>query len=156
MSKQLGQFLQEQQEPFTLELYLLERGQFRNKHLTSDGDFRCCSMNSSTNFLKRSASCGAKKRRQVLILNCSKIVKSVFNKLVITINHNQKNKNLANDQEQYHNNSTNDDQKFSSASRTTLFHSCSDSSDADEVENLSSTQAADDNFLHEKQVKIWF
>lgn len=76
MSKQLGQFLQEQQEPFTLELYLLERGQFRNKHLTSDGDFRCCSMNSSTNFLKRSASCGAKKRRQVLILNCSKIVKS--------------------------------------------------------------------------------
>ncbi|KAM3237533.1 hypothetical protein P3L10_012562 [Capsicum annuum] len=152
MSKQLGQFLQEQQEPFTLELYLLERGQFRNKHLTSDGDFRCCSINSSTNFLKRSASCGAKKRRQVLILNCSKIVKSVFNKLVITINHNQKNKNLANDQEQYHNNSTNDDQKFSSASRTTLFHSCSDSSDADEVENLSSTQAADDNFLHEKQV----
>ncbi|CAN4122524.1 unnamed protein product [Withania somnifera] len=156
MSKQLGQFLQEQQEPFTLELYLLERGQFRSKHLISDGDFRCCSRNfSSTNFLKRSASCGTKKRRKV-IPTCSKIVKSVFNKLV-TISHNQKIKNLANDQE--HNNSTSkntntieDDDKFSSASSTTVFHSCSDSNDAEGADNLSSPQAADDNFLHVKQV----
>lgn len=159
MSKQLGQFLQEQQEPFTLELYLLERGQFRSKHLISDGDFRCCSRNfSSTKFLKRSASCGAKKRRKVIPSSCSKIVKSVFNKLV-TISHNQKIKNLANDQE-HNNNSTSkntniiadDDHKFSSASSATVFHSCSDSSDADEADNLSSPQAADDNFLHEKQV----
>ncbi|KAL3340326.1 hypothetical protein AABB24_028786 [Solanum stoloniferum] len=144
MSKQLGQFLQEQQEPFTLQIYLLERGQFKNKHLISDRDFRCCSTNSSTYlFLKRSASCGAKKRRKQ-ILNCSKIVKYVFNKLV-TFSHNQKIKNLANDQE--HNNSTSknsnvtaNDEKISSTSSRTVFNSCYDSSDAD------------DNFLHEKQV----
>ncbi|KAK4722641.1 hypothetical protein R3W88_012874 [Solanum pinnatisectum] len=144
MSKQLGQFLQEQQEPFTLQIYLLERGQFKNKHLISDRDFRCCSTNSSTYlFLKRSASCGAKKRRKQ-ILNCSKIVKSVFNKLV-TFSHNQKIKNLANDQE--HNNSTSknsnviaNDEKISSTSSGTVFNSCYDPRDAD------------DNFLHEKQV----
>lgn len=160
MSKQLGQFLQEQQEPFTLQIYLLERGQFRNKHLISDGDFRCCSTNSTTyKFLKRSASCGAKKRRKI-IPNCSKIVKSVLNKLV-TFSHNQKIKNLTNDQE--HNNSTSnntniiaDDEKISSASSTTVFNSCYDSSDAEEADILSSPQAADDNFLHEKQVKTLF
>lgn len=161
MSKQLGQFLQEQQEPFTLQIYLLERGQFRNKHLISDGDFRCCSTNSTTyKFLKRSASCGAKKRKKV-IPNCSKIVKSMLNKLV-TFSHNQKIKNLVNDQ--VHNNSTNnntniivDDDKISSASNTTVFNSCYDSSDAEEADNnLSSTQAEDDNFLHEKQVKTLF
>lgn len=145
MSKQLGQFLQEQQEPFTLQIYLLERGQFKNKHLISDRDFRGCSANSSTYlFLKRSASCGAKKRRKQ-ILNCSKIVKSMFNKLV-TYRDSQKIKNLANDQE--HNNSTSknsnviaNDEKISSiSSRSNVFNSCYDSSDAD------------DNFLHEKQV----
>ncbi|XP_059279463.1 uncharacterized protein LOC132033496 isoform X2 [Lycium ferocissimum] len=152
MSKVLGEFLQEQQEPFTLELYLLERGQFRSKHLVSDGDFRCCSINSSTKFLKRSASCGGEKRRKV-ILKCSKIIKSVFNNLV-AISHNQK-KNLASEQ---HNNATTkntniaDDDKFSSASSTTVFNSCSDISHAEEADNSSSPQAADGNCLHEKQV----
>ncbi|KAK4352219.1 hypothetical protein RND71_027737 [Anisodus tanguticus] len=161
MSKQLGQFLQEQQEPFTLELYLLERGRsIRGKGtLFSDGDFRCCSRNSSTKFLKRSANCGAKKRRKV-IPNCSKIVKSVFNKLV-TIIHNQKIKNLGSVEQ---NNATSknincqgntnaDDDKFSSASSSTVFNSCLDTSDAEEADNLSSPQAADDNFLHEEQAK---
>ncbi|KAJ8537821.1 hypothetical protein K7X08_014361 [Anisodus acutangulus] len=160
MSKQLGEFLQEQQEPFTLELYLLERGRSirSNSTLISDGGFRCCSRNSSTKFLKRAASCGAKKRRKV-IPNCSKIVNYVFNKLV-TISHNQKIKNLASEQ---HNNATRknvncqgitnaDDEKISSASSTTVFNSCSDNSDAEEADNLSSPQPADDNFLHEKQV----
>lgn len=153
MSKQLGQFLQEQQEPFTLETYLLERGQFGSKHLISDGDFRCCS--SSSKFLKRSASCGAKKRRKV-IPNCSKIVKSLLNKLVAISHSNQKIKNYLASEE--HKNATSkntdiaDDDKFSSESSTTVFNSCSDSSDAEEGDNLSSPQAADDNFLHEKQV----
>ncbi|KAJ8541214.1 hypothetical protein K7X08_002030 [Anisodus acutangulus] len=160
MSKQLGQFLQEQQEPFTLEIYLLERGRsIRGKStLFSDGDFRCCSRNSSTKFLKRSANCGAKKRRKV-IPNCSKIVKSVFNKLV-TIIHNQKIKNLGS-VEQNNGTSKNincqgntnaDYDKFSSASSSTVFNSCLDTSDAEEADNLSSPQAADDNFLHEEQV----
>lgn len=155
MSKKLGQFLQEQQEPFTLQIYLLERGQFRNKHLVSDGNFRCCSTNSSSYmFFKRSASCGAKKRRK-LIPNCSKIVKSVINKLV-PISHNQKIKNLANDQQ--HNNTSNiivDDEKISSASSSTVFNSCHDFSDAEEVDNLSSQQPEDDNFLHGKQVNFF-
>ncbi|XP_009778936.1 uncharacterized protein LOC107808935 [Nicotiana tabacum] len=153
MSKQLGEFLQEKQEPFTLELYLLERGHTLSSN--SNGDFRCCSVNSTTKFLKKSASCGTNKKRKV-IPNCSKLVKSVLNKLV-TISHNQKIKNLASEE---HNNATikngqgntkaNDD-NFSSASSTTVFNSCSDTSDVEEVENLS-PQAADDNFLSEKQV----
>ncbi|MCD9645894.1 hypothetical protein HAX54_035247 [Datura stramonium] len=148
MSKQLGQFLQEQQEPFTLETYILERGQFGSKHLISDGDFRCCS--SSSKFLKRSASCGAKKRRKV-IPNCSKIVKSVLNKLITISHSNQKIKNyLAS--EGHKNTDIADDDKFSSASSTTVFNSCSDSNDAEEADNLSSPQAADDIFLHEKLV----
>ncbi|OIT34765.1 PREDICTED: uncharacterized protein LOC109244263 [Nicotiana attenuata] len=146
MSKQLGEFLQEKQQPFTLELYLLERGHT----LSSNGDFRCCSVNSTTKFLKKSAICGTKKKRKV-IPNCFKIVKSVLNKLV----NNQKIKNLTSEQ---HNNATikngqgnntnADNDNFSSASNTSVFNSC----DVEEAHNLS-PQAADANFLiTEKQV----
>ncbi|GFY85968.1 hypothetical protein Acr_04g0007060 [Actinidia rufa] len=129
--KQLGEFLQEKQEPFILEIYLLERGYLKN--LNPNTGFRYCSSNSSS-FLKRSASLGLSRRRKV-IPNCSKIVKAVFNKLV-SVSSNQKLKNSASGKG---NSSVGDREKaesdrFSSASSTTVFHSCSES-DAEDGPN---------------------
>ncbi|KAG6438082.1 hypothetical protein SASPL_103018 [Salvia splendens] len=55
MPKLLGEFLQEQQEPFALEVYLLERGFAR---------------------------CSLKERRRQAIPNCSDVVKAVFSRIL--------------------------------------------------------------------------
>ncbi|KAL1546867.1 acetylglutamate kinase [Salvia divinorum] len=56
MPKLLGEFLQEQQEPFTLEVYLLERGYAR---------------------------CSLKTRRRQAIPNCSELVRAVFSRILL-------------------------------------------------------------------------
>ncbi|XP_047983485.1 uncharacterized protein LOC125224169 isoform X2 [Salvia hispanica] len=56
MPKLLGEFLQEQQEPFALEVYLLERGFAR---------------------------CSLKKRRRQAIPNCSEVVRAVFSRILL-------------------------------------------------------------------------
>ncbi|CAK9137672.1 unnamed protein product [Ilex paraguariensis] len=139
--KLLGELLQEQQEPFTLEVYLLERGYQKNKS-SSDHSLRCCSSN-STKFLKRPASCGLKKRKKV-VPNCSNIVKAVFNKL-LSIDRKWTKKHYGSDQgvsatEMSMNNpEIAEDDKFSSASSTTVFNSCS-GSDVEDEYDLSKNQ----------------
>ncbi|XP_052202440.1 uncharacterized protein LOC127808106 [Diospyros lotus] len=69
MPKQLAQLLQEQQDPFVLELYLLERGYVKNKTL------HCY-------------------KRRKFIPNCSKIVKTLINKLSFVGDKNKGNSSL--------------------------------------------------------------
>ncbi|KAF8406178.1 hypothetical protein HHK36_008258 [Tetracentron sinense] len=76
--KRLGQLLQEQQEPFFLDVYLSERGY--KKNLNSEDRSGCCQGNSSKN-LKRSRSHGLNKQRKG-IPHCSKILRSLLNKIV--------------------------------------------------------------------------
>ncbi|XAR61992.1 hypothetical protein NMG60_11016561 [Bertholletia excelsa] len=82
MPKQLGELLREQQEPFVLEAYLLDRG-FSRKELSS----RSFSGNSKS-FLTRSASLNLNKKS--VIPSCSKIVKAVLNKLGTGVNKQRK------------------------------------------------------------------
>nr|GMD99481.1 Dentin sialoprotein [Ipomoea batatas] len=70
LPKQLGQFLQEQQEPFTLQLYLHERG-----HVT------CNSSNSEQNFPAASANPCKFLKGTNLLPRCLHLVKAVLGKL---------------------------------------------------------------------------
>nr|GLL48963.1 uncharacterized protein LOC109152836 [Ipomoea trifida] len=70
LPKQLGQFLQEQQEPFTLQLYLHERG-----HVT------CNSSNSEQNFPAASANSCKFLKGTNLLPRCLHLVKAVLGKL---------------------------------------------------------------------------
>ncbi|XP_027093454.1 uncharacterized protein [Coffea arabica] len=122
MSKQLGDFLQEQQEPFILEVYLLERGY-------SSSSIGTC--------LKRSVSSGLRRNRK-FIPNCSRIVRALFSR-TLTVTEDQKVSNISGirsegvcvsemdniKQEMA------DDDKFSSASSATMFNSCSESDGED-------------------------
>ncbi|KAK4428710.1 hypothetical protein Salat_1170800 [Sesamum alatum] len=78
MPKLLADFLQEQQEPFALEVYLLERGYY----------FRATALNNA----KRSACCGPKKRRQADVSNCSVFVRALLGRLLLHNNHKIKNR----------------------------------------------------------------
>lgn len=129
LPKQLGEFLQEQQEPFTLPLYLLERG-----HVS-------CNSNSEPSFLDGGSANYCKFLKGINLLpRCSQLMKAVLGKLSL-VDTNPKIKKIQDSAES---------DNFSSASSgsTILVNSCSDS-DAEDVgqKRFSST-------LHEKQVKI--
>ncbi|KAL3505040.1 hypothetical protein ACH5RR_034881 [Cinchona calisaya] len=116
MSKNLGDFLQEQQEPFILEVYLLERGY-------SSSNVGTC--------LKRSVSSGLKRNKK-FIPNCSKIVRALFTRHLSAtdsqkINNNSgiRDKNVSVSEKESSRQA--DDDKFSSASSATVFNSCSES-----------------------------
>lgn len=126
MPKLLGEFLQEQQEPFALEVYLLERGFSKGTSLDASSSIR-----NSARFLKRSA-CGGLKKRRYAIPNCSGFVKSVFSRLVLHNSLQIKNPGnrgrkttQANNRESREEHA--DEDKFSSASSTTVYNSCSES-----------------------------
>lgn len=127
--KQLGEFLQEQQEPFILEVYLLERGCLK-KRLNSEGNFSCCQRN-STKFLKRSVSCSLNKENNG-IPRWSKLLKAVY-KMLDSIKEDQRAKSSENIKEEYHvtamvgdDKEVKESDRFSSASSTTVFNSCSE------------------------------
>ncbi|KAM7518436.1 hypothetical protein LguiB_017398 [Lonicera macranthoides] len=127
-TKKLQELLQEQQEPFTLELYLLERGYPKNK-LNPKQSFLCFSPGSSK-LLKRSASSGIKRGRNLFPI-CSKLLKVAFNKLASV--HLISKSPTTNDKEIVERKQENEeDDRFSSASSTTVFNSCSES-DTEEV-----------------------
>lgn len=128
MSKQLGDFLQEQQEPFILEAYLLERGY-------SSSSVGTC--------LKRSVSSGLRRNRK-FIPNCSKIVRALFSRiLTVTDDHKVskiseiRGKSVCVSEIDSVKLEMADDDKFSSASSTTIFNSCSES-DGEDVHYASS------------------
>ncbi|KAA8528441.1 hypothetical protein F0562_035796 [Nyssa sinensis] len=145
-AKQLGQLLQEQQEPFILESHLLEKGCLKN-NLNSAVSFRCCSGNSSK-LLKRSAAGSGGSKSEKLIPYCSKIARHAFNKLIShQINQKMKNSGSGDGNGDYSvteigtsNQDVAESDRFSSASSTTVFNSCSDS---DGVEDTSSSAPKD-------------
>ncbi|KAL2232693.1 UNVERIFIED_CONTAM: hypothetical protein Sindi_1449300, partial [Sesamum indicum] len=130
MPKLLGDFLQEQQEPFALEIYLLERGYYS----------RATSLdNANSNFLnsaKRSTCCGLKKRQHA-VSNCSDFVKAVLGRLVLHNKHKIKNRGRCNRKGiptgNHGSGECVDDDEFSSASctDTNLSDSCSESGEED-------------------------
>ncbi|KAL7175707.1 hypothetical protein ACSBR2_029321 [Camellia fascicularis] len=75
-AKQLGELLQEQQEPFILEIYLLEKGYMKNK-LNLQSGFR----NSNSRFLNKLTTRGSNRKRKV-VPTCPKIVRAALKKLV--------------------------------------------------------------------------
>lgn len=127
----LGQLLQQQQEPFALEVYLIERGYLKK---TKEEKLGCCKKNgNSREFLSRSTCSGLNKSSKV-----SKLWRAICNKLVCT-NKSQSFKNSDYKEAEFsvHELPTNGQQvseseRFSSASSTTVYNSCSES-DKDET-----------------------
>ncbi|XP_058781144.1 uncharacterized protein LOC131655267 [Vicia villosa] len=132
--KKLSEFLNEQQEPFILELYLLERSN-SSKTLTST---------SPNNFQKPSSSCFLNKKRKPLfpfckILTCvhKKKLPAAIKKSYTTNKHpNVGITREANNADQTQTASETD--RFSTASSSTVFHSCSDIDDEEDRTSFSS------------------
>ncbi|KAJ8762463.1 hypothetical protein K2173_007902 [Erythroxylum novogranatense] len=123
----LQQLLQQQQEPFMLEVYLVERGHLRKAGLSSESG--CFFHSNGRKIAKRSASSSLKQSRS----NCPRIIKATYN-WVISIN--EKLRTRIPDQRDEKSNvpkgvGRNQEgagfDKFSSASSTTVFNSCSES-----------------------------
>lgn len=125
--KQLAELLQEQQEPFVLEVYLFERGYLR-KSLSSNregGSSFCKTFN-------RSSSWGLSKSKKGA-LSCSRVLRSVYNKLV-SRNSGPSNKSSENKEAELNadtkmrrkNQEIVDSDRFSSASSRTQYDSCSE------------------------------
>ncbi|EYU34169.1 hypothetical protein MIMGU_mgv1a024445mg, partial [Erythranthe guttata] len=135
MPKLLVEFLQEQQEPFALDNYLLERGY-------SKGSTTSSTLRNSARFLKKSASLGLRKRREI-VPKCSEFVRAVCGRFVVlhnlATNHNIKNRGNnggrrnSNTREKQH---ANEEDKYylSSTSGTTVFDSCSESDVGDDAQ----------------------
>ncbi|KAL7116913.1 hypothetical protein ACP275_03G036200 [Erythranthe tilingii] len=133
MPKLLVEFLQEQQEPFALDNYLLERGYSKGGSTITSSALR-----NSARFLKKSASPGLRKRREI-VPKCSEFVRAVCGRFVVLhniTNHNIKNRGNSNTRweisEKQH---ANEEDKYylSSTSGTTVFDSCSESDVGDDA-----------------------
>ncbi|XP_057794349.1 uncharacterized protein LOC131010702 isoform X2 [Salvia miltiorrhiza] len=131
MPKLLGEFLQEQQEPFTLDVYLLERGY--------------CTRTRAQN----SARCSRKKRRQA-IPKCAEFVGAVLSRILLHNNSKKIRKKEISDIEE-------NDDDFSSASATTRYNTCSESDVEDHelspVSVLEETES-EASSLHQRQYKF--
>ncbi|XP_022766438.1 uncharacterized protein LOC111311329 [Durio zibethinus] len=130
-ARQLGELLQEQQEPFVLEVYLSERRCVR-KNLISGANFIGCHGNSGK-FLKKS---GSQNKSKKGIPNFPKVLKVVPCSKFFAIK-GSRTKNSDDDgklsvtEMDRNNQETAEPDRFSSASSTTVYNSCSDS-DIDE------------------------
>ncbi|KAJ7966495.1 DUF4378 domain-containing protein [Quillaja saponaria] len=136
--KKLGELLLEQQEPFILEVYLSERRHSKRSSTQHTGYEY--SSESSGNVLERSVGCDQKERKKGLP-KCPKIIKDVYSKLVF-VNENKVSKNSENRNEDLSVLDTGRNyqigmelDRFSSASSTTVYNSCSPS----DVEEASTT-----------------
>lgn len=131
-SKQLGELLQDQQDPFILEAFLSERG-CPKKGSSSEGN--------SKRYLEKSASCCLNKSRKGFP-RCSKILRAVYKKFVSIKDQGQRVKisETRNEEEEEYSVTAMDrdgqqvaeSDRFSSASSTTVFVSCSES-DKEEI-----------------------
>ncbi|XP_059461205.1 uncharacterized protein LOC132190282 isoform X2 [Corylus avellana] len=117
-SKQLGELLQDQQDPFILEAFLSERG-CPKKGSSSKGN--------SKRFLKKSVSCCLNNSRKGFPARCTKILRAVYKKFVSIKDQDQREKISENRNEEEE-----ESDRFSSASSTTVFVSCSES-DKEEI-----------------------
>ncbi|XVE70223.1 hypothetical protein DITRI_Ditri10aG0055600 [Diplodiscus trichospermus] len=127
-ARQLGELLQEQQEPFILEVHLSERG-YAGKNLTSGANFICCHGNSGK-FLKKSGRLNKNKKGTP---HFPMLLKVVCNKLstikgLRTKNSDDKDGKLSvTEMVDRNNQETAEPDRFSSASSSTVYNSCSDS-----------------------------
>ncbi|KAF3447470.1 hypothetical protein FNV43_RR12656 [Rhamnella rubrinervis] len=135
-AKQLGELLQEQQEPFTLDAYLIERGYVKkNINSKTEGKFGFCNVNSSK-FLSRSTISGLGKSRKA-----SKIWRGIRKKLVFTNESKSFNKSTCDvkvaefsvNEMPRNSQEVAESDRFSSASSTTVYNSFTDSDDKDEA-----------------------
>ncbi|KAB5526578.1 hypothetical protein DKX38_020425 [Salix brachista] len=137
--KQLRELLHEQQEPFTLNSHLLERGYSRK---SSNSESTCCFHGNSSMSLKRSVRCGLNTIKKP---PHSRVLSAVLNQAIsikrrLRINGSNHNDEKINVSEK----SRNDQQvpeldRFSSASSATVFNSFSES----EVEEMSASSQND-------------
>lgn len=138
IQKQLAEFLKEQQEPFVLEAYLLERGccyhsQKNRFHFADVSSGHFSSTMAKPSCLKKSFSWGGLKRNQKFLPNCSKVVRTLFTKLVTVHVHQKKishQNTCAADMKDKGRHEIADEDRFSSSTRsttTTVFNSCSES-----------------------------
>lgn len=134
--KRLGEFLKEQQEPFILEVYLLEKGYSKRWSSKSKGDSR-------KSLERSSSSCSNQKRKYLWPF--SKVLTALHKKLVF---HNQSSTMIEDsDNRKEHvdvpheaasfDRTVMETERFSTASSSTMFHSCSDI-DEDHGTSLSS------------------
>ncbi|KAF9668451.1 hypothetical protein SADUNF_Sadunf14G0005000 [Salix dunnii] len=137
--KQLRELLHEQQEPFTLNTHLLQRGYSRK---SSNSESTCCFHGNSSKSLKRSVRCGLNTIKKP---QHSRVLKAVLNQAISIKRRLRINGSNHNDEEiKVSEKSRNDQQvpeldRFSSASSATVFNSFSES----EVEEMSTSSQND-------------
>ncbi|MED6220394.1 hypothetical protein PIB30_044417 [Stylosanthes scabra] len=128
--RRLGEFLTEKQEPFILDLYLLERGYSKRWTSNSNSNNNGGNKTSTTSF---SLCGGSKKKRNKSVLRFSKVLTALHKKLAF---HNQK---LCAAKTVHHDDdAVEETDRFSTASSSTVFNSCSD---FDEDRNSSASQS---------------
>ncbi|GMI91071.1 hypothetical protein HRI_002776400 [Hibiscus trionum] len=128
--RQLGELLQEQQEPFVLEVYLSERG--------------CCHGNSGK-FLNKSASQNGSKK------GFPQFIRKQFFKMRTRISDDEDGK-LSVTEIGINNGETAEADRFSSASSATMYNSCSDS-DIDEPPMFADTSMSNRKLYDEREKK---
>ncbi|XP_054794682.1 uncharacterized protein LOC129300167 isoform X2 [Prosopis cineraria] len=142
--KKLSEFLNEEQQPFVLELYLLERGCSRKWNLTQDQGGNGFDIGDSGKSLERSASCVLNKKRKAL-LSFSEVLTSVYKKLAahsetpITRDSDNRDEDAVSvPQTERAIQKVVETDRFSSASSSTLFNSCSETGEIEEQTWISS------------------
>ncbi|XVF36455.1 hypothetical protein REPUB_Repub19eG0060100 [Reevesia pubescens] len=155
-ARQLGELLQEQQEPFILEVYLSERGCVR-KNLTSGANFIGCHGNSGK-FLKKFGSQNQSKKgiphfpKLLKVVLCNKFFK--IKGLRTKNSDDEDGKPSTTVTEMGRNNQeTAEPDRFSSASCTTVYNSCSDS-DIDESSMFADSSKSDFKLYNERENKV--
>ena len=131
--KRLSDFLKDQQEPFILEVYLLERGYSKRRNCTQHHD------DSGKVTLKRSASSASNKlttTSRKILLPFSKVLKAGFKKLANFHSESEKTRNSENRNEDVNvpdprtgrviGQAAPEKEPGSSASSSTVFNSCSE------------------------------
>ncbi|XVE95057.1 hypothetical protein REPUB_Repub02eG0063800 [Reevesia pubescens] len=127
-ARKLGELLQEQQEPFILEVYLSERGCVK-KDLTSAGNFIGCHGNSGKFFNKY----GSQNKSKKGIPHFPKVLEVILCNKLFTVkglrakNSDDEDGKLGVTEMDRNNQETAEPDRFSSASSTTVYNSCSDS-----------------------------
>ncbi|XP_039052370.1 uncharacterized protein LOC120194039 isoform X2 [Hibiscus syriacus] len=153
--RQLGEFLQEKQEPFVLEVYLSEKGCVKKKIISGiNFNFSCCHANSAR-FLNKSDSQKDSKKDSPQFPKVLKVI--LRNKLfkikgLITKNSDNEDGKLSVIEMDINTQETAEADRFSSASSATVYNSCSDS-DIDEPRMVADTCVSDHKLDGEREKK---
>ncbi|XP_039056145.1 uncharacterized protein LOC120198985 [Hibiscus syriacus] len=143
--RQLGELLQEQQEPFTLKVYLSERGCVKKKLISGAHfiNFSCCHGNSGR-FLNKSGSQNEDKKGSPQFPKVLKVIlrNKFFKMKGLRTKNSDKDGKLSVTEMDIYNHGTAEAERFSSASSATVYDSCPDS-DTDEPPVFADTSISD-------------